>query len=60
MNYSVFGKAMQNVQKHRYIDILRLQQQQKRRNYSLSESNYHTTRHLAEDLLTKEWEKLKY
>ena len=38
MNNSVFGKTMENVRKHRDIKLLIIN---KRRNYLVSEPNYH-------------------
>ena len=39
-----FGKAMENVRKHRDLS------QQKKRNYLVSDPNYHTTKFLTENL----------
>ena len=39
-----FGKAMGNVRKHRDLS------QQKKRNYLVSDPNYHTTKFLTENL----------
>ena len=41
MNNVVFGKAMENVTKRRYI---KLATRERRRNYFLSEPNYHSTK----------------
>ena len=41
MNNKVFGKTMGNVTKHRDIKLVTTK---RRRNYLLSESNYHTTK----------------
>ena len=43
MNNAVFGKSMENVRKHRDV---RLVTTKKKRNYFVSEPNYHTTEHL--------------
>ena len=40
MNITVFGKSMENVKKHRYIKLVTTDT---RRNYLVSERNYHTT-----------------
>ena len=41
MNNSVFGKTMDNVRKHRNIKLVTTE---KRRDYLVSEPNYHTTK----------------
>ena len=41
MNNTVFGKIMENVRKHRYIEHVPTK---KKRNYLVSEANYHTTK----------------
>ena len=41
MNNAVFGKTMENVSKHRDIKLVATE---RRRNYSVSELNYHTTK----------------
>ena len=43
MNNSVFGKAMENVRKHRDIKLVTTEE---RRNKLVSEPNYHTTKPL--------------
>ena len=48
---------MENVRKHRDI---KLATTEKRRNYLVSEPNYHTTKFFTENLLAIEIKKLKY
>ena len=48
MNNAVFGKTMGNVKKHIDIKLVR------RRNYLVSEPNYHTTKFFTERLLVIE------
>ena len=48
MNNAVFRKTIENVGKHRDIKLVITK---RRRNYLLSESNYHTTNFLTEDIL---------
>ena len=52
MNNAVFGKTMENVRNHK--DILTTE---RRRNYLVSELNYHTTNFLTEKLLGIEMKK---
>ena len=40
MNNAIFGRAMENVRKHRDIKLVSTE---RRRNYLVSEPNYHTT-----------------
>ena len=54
MNNLVFGKTMENVRKHRDIKFVTTE---KRRNYLVSESNYHTTKFITESLLAIEMKK---
>ena len=54
MNNAVFGKTMVNVRKHRVIKLVTTE---KRRNYLVSESNYHTTKKVSENLLAIEMRK---
>ena len=56
MNYSVFGKTMQNIRKHRAIKSVA---NNKRRNQLVSEPNYHTTKWFSEDLLAIVMKKVK-
>ena len=48
MNNSVFRKTMKNVRKHRDIKLFTTE---KRRNYLVSELNYHTTKLFTENIL---------
>ena len=54
-NNAVFGKAMENVRK---IEILNLSLK-RRRNYLVSEPNYHTTKSSTENVLAIEMKKIK-
>ena len=56
MNNAVFGKTMANVRKHRDIKLVTTE---KRRNYLVSESNYHTTKKFSENLLAIEMRKIQ-
>ena len=51
MNNAVFGKTMENVRKHRDIKIVTIE---RRRNYLVSEVNYHTAKFFSEHLLAIE------
>ena len=51
LNNAVFGKTMGNVRKHRNIKLVATE---KRRNYLVSEPNFHTTNFFTENLLTIE------
>ena len=51
MNNTVFGKILQNMRKNRNIKFVTTE---RRRNYLVSEPNYHTTKFFAEDLLGME------
>ena len=57
MNNALFGKAMENVRKHRDIKLVTTE---RRRNYLVSEPNYHTTNFFTENLLEIEMKKQKY
>ena len=57
INNAVFGKTIENVRKHRDI---KLATAERRRNYLLSEPNFHTRKFFKENLLTIEMQKLKY
>ena len=54
MNNAVFGKTMENVGKHRNIKLVT---KERRRNYLVSELNYHTTKIFTENLLAIEMTK---
>ena len=54
MNNSVFGKTMENVRNHRDIKLVTTNEQ---RNKLVSEPNYHTTKHISENLLIIEMKK---
>ena len=54
MNKSVFEKTMENVRSHRNIKIVITNRQ---RNKLLSEPNYHTRKHISENLLMIEMKK---
>ena len=54
MNNAVFGKTMENVRTHRSIKLVTTE---RRRNYLVSEPNYHTTKFFTENLLAKEMRK---
>ena len=49
MNNSVFGKAMENVRKHRDIKLVTTD---KRINQLVSEPNYHTTKYFLENFVS--------
>ena len=49
-------KTMEKVRKHRYIKLVTTS---KRRNYLVSELNYHTTKWFSENLLAIEMKKIK-
>ena len=57
MNNAVFGKTVENVRKHRDIKLVTTE---RRRNYLLSEPNYHTTKFFAENVLAIEIKKQRY
>ena len=54
MNNAVFGKTIENVRKHRDIKLVTTE---RRRNYLVSEPNYHTTKFFTEHLLAIELKK---
>ena len=57
INNAVFGKTMENVRKHRDIKLVTTE---RRRNYLVSEPNYHTTKFFTKNLLVIQMKKLKY
>ena len=56
MNSAVLGKTMENVRKHRDIELVTIN---KRRNQLVSEPNYHTTKHFSDKLMAREMKKTK-
>ena len=56
MNNAVFGKTMENVNKHRDIKLVTTN---RKRNQLVSEPNYHTTKYFSENLLAIEMKKTK-
>ena len=56
MNNAVFGKTMENVNKHR---DLRLVKTDKKRSRLVSKPNYHTTKSFSDGLLAIETQKIK-
>ena len=56
MNYSVFGKTMENIRKHRNIKLVTTD---KKRSKLVSEPNYHTINLISEDLSIIEMKKTK-
>ena len=54
MNNAIFGRAMENVRKHRDIKLVSTE---RRRNYLVSEPNYHTTMFFTKNLLAIEMKK---
>ena len=54
MNNAVYGKTMENVRKHRIINLV---SNDKKRNKLVSEPNYHTTKWFSENLLAIEMKK---
>ena len=51
MNNAVFRKKMENVRKHRDIKLVTIE---RRKNYLVSEPNYHTIKLFTENFLTIE------
>ena len=56
MNNVVFLKTVENVRKQRDVKLVTTN---KRRNYLVSETNYHTTKQFSKDLLVIEIKKIK-
>ena len=56
MNNAVFGKTVENMEKHRDIKLVKTE---RRRNYLVSKPNYHTTKFFTENLLAIEMRKTK-
>ena len=54
MNNSVFGETIENVRKYRDIKLFTTK---RRRNYLVSEKNYHTTKFFTENLSKIEMKK---
>ena len=54
MNNWVFGKTMENLRKYGDIKLITTE---RRRDYLVSEANYHTTKFFTENLLAIEMEK---
>ena len=54
MNNANFGKSMENLRKHKDIKLVTTE---RRRNYLVSEPNYHTTKFFTEYLFAIEMEK---
>ena len=54
MNNSVFGKTMENLRKHRGIELVTTD---KRINQLISEPNYNSTNYFLENLLATEMKK---
>ena len=54
MNNQVFGKAIENIRKHKDIKLVTAE---RRRIYLVSEPNYHTTKFFTETLLKIEMRK---
>ena len=54
MNNAVFGKTMKNERKHRDIKVVTTEM---RRNYLVSEPNYHAKKFFAENVLAVEMKK---
>ena len=54
MNNADFGKTIKNVRKHRGIQLVTTE---RRRNYLVSEPNYHTTKFFTDNLLAQKFKK---
>ena len=53
---SVFKKTMENVREHRNVKLVT---RERRRNYLVSEPNYHTTKFFTDNLLAIEMRKMQ-
>ena len=56
MNNAVFGKTMENVNKHRDLTLVKTD---KKRSRLVSKPNYHTTKSFSDSLLAIETQKIK-
>ena len=56
MNNAVFGKTMENIRNHRDIKLVT---SDKRRSILVSEPNYHSSKHISEDLMIIEMKKVE-
>ena len=56
MNNAVFGKAMENIRKHKDIELVTTD---KKRSKLVSDPNYHTINYISEDLSITEMNKTK-
>ena len=56
MNDAVFGKTMENIRKHRDINLVTTEG---RRNYLVSEPNFHITKLFTENLLALKMKKIQ-
>ena len=54
MNNAVLGKTMENMRKHRDIELAKTE---RKKNYLVSEPNYHTAKFFTENLLAIEMKK---
>ena len=54
MNNAVFGKTLENIRNYRNIKLVI---SDKRRSILVSEPNYHSSRHISEDLMIIEMKK---
>ena len=57
VNNTVFGKTMENVRKHRDINLVT---RERRSNYLVSEPNYRNTKFYVENVLAIEMKKERY
>ena len=54
MNNAFFGKTLENVREHRNIKLIT---RERKRNYLVSEPNYHSTKPFTENLLVTKMRK---